>query len=174
MNHDMLAEERLKSRLKAIDQRVRLDRIKIIDQEANLFQKSMKQETAKLIREESKRHKVNNFSIPNRKFQRRPSKILSWGKTLLNDSSADLRTTFPGPTKPKTARITRHGHLPPLSNLKNTSTSVTYQNKSAKSNNKIKLTESERNVQFDKVGERSRTLDPILIAYRNRQVLSKT
>lgn len=68
MNHDMLAEERLKSRLKAIDQRVRLDRIKIIDQEANLFQKSMKQETARLIREESKRHKVNNFSIPNRKF----------------------------------------------------------------------------------------------------------
>ena len=174
MNHDMLAEERLKSRLKAIDQRVRLDRIKIIDQEANLFQKSMKQETAKLIREECKRHEVNNFGKPNRKFQRRPSKILSWEKTLLNDSSADLRTTFPGTTKPTTARITRHGHLPPLSNSKNASTSVTYQKKSGKSNNKITLTESQRKVQFDKVGKRSRTLDPIPIAYRNRQVLSKT
>lgn len=52
----MLAEDRLKSRLKAIDQRFRLDRIKIIDHEANLFQRSMKQETAKLIREGRKRY----------------------------------------------------------------------------------------------------------------------
>ena len=170
----MLAEDRLKSRLKAIDQRVRLDRIKIIDHEANLFQRSMKQETAKLIREGRKRYEVNNFGITNRKFQRRPSKILSWGKTILNDSPMDLWTTFPGTTKPKTARITGHGRLPPLSDSKNTSTSVTNQKKSSKSNNQIKSTESERKVQFDKVGGLSRIPDPILIAYRNRQVLSKT
>ena len=153
----MLAEDRLKSRLKAIDQRVRLDRIKIIDKEANLFKRSMKQETAKLIREESKRYEVNNFGITNRKFQRRPSIILSWGETLFNDSPMDLWTTFPGTTKLKTARITRHGHLPPLSDSKNTSASVTNQKKSRKSNNQIKSIESERKMQFDKVGGRTET-----------------
>ena len=77
MNHDMLAAERLKSRLKAIDQRVRLDRIKIIDQEANLFQRSMKQEAAKLIREESKDmqliisvYLIENFNVGQVKFYR--------------------------------------------------------------------------------------------------------
>ena len=99
----------------------------------------MKQETAKLIREESKRHSVNNFGIPNRKLQRRPSKILSWGETLLNNSYVDLSATFPGKTKPKTARITRHRHLPPFSDSTTTSASVTNQKWSGKFNSKINL-----------------------------------